>query len=108
MTRFEYDEEASQRLHYDVVHEIDDQPTPVARWVDAMRALNSINDALARRILTLHRDCGSGSGVCDSTDEVSDEMANRRDWGCETTALIAEHFGVEYPARKGDQSRTDA
>jgi hypothetical protein len=65
MTRSEYDEEASQRLHIDVVHEIDDRPTPVARWVDAMRRLNSIDDPLSRRILALHRDCGSGSGACD-------------------------------------------
>ncbi len=43
MTRFEYDEEASQRLHMDVVHEIDDRPTPVARWVDAMRRLGLLH-----------------------------------------------------------------
>lgn len=97
MTRFECDEEASQRLHMDVVHEIDDRPTPVARWVDAMRRLNSIDDPLARRILALHRDCGSGSGACDSGFE--DEPIDRRvDWGCETTSVIANHFGVEYPA----------
>ena len=47
MTRYEHDEEASQRLQMDVVYEIDDRPTPVARWVDAMRRLNSIDDPLA-------------------------------------------------------------
>ena len=97
MTRYEYDEEASQRLHMDVVYEIDDRPTPVARWVDAMRRLNSIDDPLARRILTLHRDCGSGSGACDSGFE-GEPIAQRVDWGCETTSVIANHFGVDYPA----------
>lgn len=62
-----------------------------------MRRLNTISDPLARRILLLHRDCGSGSGVCDPLDEEGTPIADRRDWGCETTALIADHFGVEYP-----------
>ena len=97
MTRYEYDEEASELHHMDVVYEVDDTPAPVARWVDAMRRLNTINDALARRIVALHRDCGSGSGVCDSIDDDGVPIAERRDWGCETTALVAEHFGVQYP-----------
>ncbi len=97
MTRYEYDEEASRRLHRDVVHEIDDRPTPVARWVDAMRRLNSIDDPLARRILALHRDCGTGSGACDSGLE-DEPIAQRVEWGCETTSVVAHHFGVEYPA----------
>jgi hypothetical protein len=97
MTRYEYDEEASQRLHMDVVYEIDDRDAPVARWVDAMRRLNSIDDPLARRILALHRDCGSGSGACDSGFK-DEPIARRVDWGCETTSVIARHFGVEYPA----------
>ena len=96
MTRYEYDEEASERLHFDVVHEIDDRPAPVARWVDAMRRLNAIDDPLARKILALHRDCGSGAGECDSgLGRVP--MAKRSEWGCETTAVVAAHFGVEYP-----------
>ena len=99
MTRHEYDEEASIRLHMDVVYEVeDDKPTPAVRWVDAMRRLNTINDPLARSILALHRDCDSGSGVCDS-DEEPPPIADRRGWGCETTELIADHFGVEYPDR---------
>jgi hypothetical protein len=32
MTRYEYDEEASERLHMDVVHEIDDGSPFVSRW----------------------------------------------------------------------------
>jgi hypothetical protein len=97
MTRHEYDEEASERLHMDVVHEIDDRQVRVSRWADAMRRLNEINDPLARRILALHRDCGSGTGECDSgLDEMP--MAMRADWGCETTAAIATHFGVVYSA----------
>ena len=79
MTRFEDDEEASQRLNMDVVDEIDDRPTPVARRVDAMRRLNSIDDPLARRILALHRDCGSGSGACDSGFE-DEPIARRVGW----------------------------
>ncbi len=79
----------------DVVHEIDDRPEPKSSWVDAMRRLNAIDDPLARRILALHRDCGSGTGECDSgLDELS--MAIRADWGCETTNLVATHFGVAY------------
>ncbi len=66
MSRHEYDEEASEAWHTDVVHEVsDDGPVPVSRWVDAMRRLNAINDPLARKLIALHRDCGSGSGVCD-------------------------------------------
>jgi hypothetical protein len=81
----------------DVVHEIDDRPTSVSAWVDAMRRLNAIEDPLACRILALHRDCGSGTGECDSDlDEMP--MAMKADWGCETTAAIAMHFGVAYSA----------
>ena len=97
MARYEHDEEASRRLHMDVAYEIDDRSTPVARWVDAMGRLNSIDDPLARRILALHRDCGSGSGACDTGFE-DEPIACRVGWGCETTSVIADHFGVEYPA----------
>ena len=97
MTRYEYDEKASEAWHMDVVHEVDDSPTPVSRWVDAMRRLNTINDPLARKLLALHRDCGAGTGVCDSLDDDPDPMDRRSTWGCETTGLIADHFGVEYP-----------
>ena len=40
-------------------------------------------------------DCGSGDGECDSGME-SVPMAGRRTWGCETTAIIAAHFGIDY------------
>jgi hypothetical protein len=97
MTRHEYDEEASEHLHMDVVHEIDDRPAAESSWVDARRRLNAIDDPLARKILALHRDCGSGTGECDSSlDEMP--VASSADWGCETTALVATHFGVAYPA----------
>ena len=85
----------------DVVCEVDDRPTPVARWVDAMRRLNSIDDPLARRVLALHRDCGSGSGACDGGFD-GEPMAQRRDWGCETTAVIAHYFEIEYPVALPD------
>lgn len=80
----------------DVVHEIHDRPAAVSRSVEAMRPWNAIDDPLTRRILALHRDCGSGTGKCDSgLDEM--QRALTADWGCETTALIATHFGVAYP-----------
>jgi hypothetical protein len=101
MTRYEYDEEASFALHMDVAHEAQSpRPAPVARWVDAMRLLNGINDPLARKILTLHRDCGSGAGVCDSDGERDGPIARRAGWGCETTEVVADHFGVDYPATR--------
>ena len=96
MSRYEYDEEASAAWHVDVLHEVDDSPAPVSRWVDAMRRLNPINDPLPRKLLALHRDCGSGTGVCDSLNDEPDPT-DRRSNCCETTELIADHFGVEYP-----------
>ena len=97
MTRYEYDEGASERLHMDVVYELDDSPGTKSRWVESMRRLNTVKDPLARRILALHRDCGSGSGSCDSDEDISVPWTERRDWGCETTATVAQQFGVEYP-----------
>lgn len=97
MTRYEYDEEASTAWHMDVVHEVDDSDAPITRWVDSMRRLNTISDPLARQLVALHRDCGSGTGICDSLDDDPEPMRSRSSWGCETTALIADHFGVEYP-----------
>lgn len=98
MGQFEYDEEASAAEQMDVVYEVaDDGPVPVTRWVEAMRRLNTIRDPLARRLLSLHQDCGSGGGVCDSVDGDFVAIAQRSRWGCETTEVIAGHFGVEYP-----------
>jgi hypothetical protein len=98
MERLEYDEEASAVWHMDVVHELPDtRPVPVTRWVEAMRRLNGIREPLARQLLALHRDCGSGSGVCDSADGELISISDRVGWGCGTTELIAHHFGVEYP-----------
>ena len=86
----------------DVVHEVEDlEPVPVARWVEAMRRLNDIRDPLGRQILALHRDCGSGSGVCDVYERDPIPIPGRRRWGCETTEVVAEHFGVEYPVASG-------
>src|SRR5690349_3966945 len=51
VTRHEYDEEASERLHMDVVHEIDDSPMTPARWIESQRRLNAITDPLARKII---------------------------------------------------------
>ena len=98
VSRYEYDEEASAALHMDVVHEApDDRPVPVTRWVEAMRRLNGVRDPLARQLLQLHQDCGSGQGVCDSVDDDFVDITQRSGWGCETTEIIATHFGLEYP-----------
>ena len=104
MTKYQYDEEASERLHMAVVHEIDDSPMSAARWVEAMRRLNSINDPLARKIVELHRDCGTGTGECDSADDPL-PTSGTPDWGCATTSLIADHFGVEFPNAPSDDDR---
>ncbi|MFC7594382.1 hypothetical protein ACFQU3_03615 [Terrabacter sp. GCM10028922] len=67
----------------DMLHEIEEFSR--SRWPvgsKAMRRLNGIHDPLARQILAIHRECGSGSGVCDEH---------------ETTEVIAQHFGVENP-----------
>ncbi len=97
MTRYEYDVEASEAWHMDVVHEVpDDGPVPVARWVDATRRLNANNDPLARKLIDLHRDCGTGTGLRDAGADDHDPGSHRRSWGCETTAMIAEHFGTDY------------
>lgn len=102
MARYVYDEESSDALHVDVVHEIDDlEPVPVARWVEAMRRLNGIKDPLARKIFAIHRDCGSGTGVCDGFESDPIPISQRAHWGCETTEIIAQHFGVEYPHPRG-------
>lgn len=98
MARFEYDEEASAAWHMDVVHEVsEDKPVPIARWVASMRRLNAIRDPLARRLVALHRDCGSGSGVCDGVEGEAVPIFNRSGWGCETIETIAQHFEVQYP-----------
>ena len=91
--KYEYDEAASAALHMDVVHEVSGR-APVARWLEAMRRLNRIDDPLGRKLLKLHESCGSGTGECDSGD---DSTRHIPDWGCATTALIAQHFGVDYP-----------
>src|SRR3546814_2187645 len=97
MTRYEYDEEASAAWRMDVVHEVDDSPTPVSRWVDAMRRLNTITDPLARKLLALHRDCAAGTVVCDSLSADPDPIDRRSRWCCPPTALIADPFSVRSP-----------
>ena len=70
---------------------------PKPNRLESMRRLNSIKDRLARRILALHRDCGSGHGPCDWDEDEAVSWSDRKGWGCETTALVASHFGIEYP-----------
>ncbi len=96
-TRLEYDEAASSALHYDVVHEVIERndANAATAWVEAQRRLNSINDSLARKLIALHRDCGSGNGECDDIDMI--DSFRGRDWPCETTRIIADHFDIEHP-----------
>jgi hypothetical protein len=101
VTQYEYDEETSERLHMDVVHEIDDSPMTPARWIESQRRLNAITDPLARKIIELHRECGSGNGECDSGDEL-DPAGRQPYWACETVALVASHFNVEFPPGESD------
>lgn len=92
-----YDEEASAAWHMDVVHEIPG-PGSASAWVAAQRRLNTITDPLARRLIELHRDSGSGTGECDPVDDLDDVDAGPRiGWGCETTRLIAEHYNIASP-----------
>lgn len=103
--QYEYDEEASQALHMDVVHEVDDAPVTVERWQESCRRLNEITDALARKVLALHEKCGTGDGQCDG-GILEQSGWQFPGWPCETTALIADHFGVEYPAEAWDKTAT--
>ncbi|MDO9356464.1 MAG: hypothetical protein Q7T55_22390, partial [Solirubrobacteraceae bacterium] len=87
MTQFEYDEDASAAWRMDVVHEVPsavDPSTAASRWVEGMRRLNSIDDRLARKIVALHRKCGSGTGACDSVDDDAVPVSGPLGWGCET------------------------
>lgn len=94
VTKYEYDEPASEAVHHDVVHEV---PEPGTRdtWIEAMRRLNAIGDPLARDLIKLHQDCGSGVGECDSVDDIGDP--NYDYWGCSTLATIAKHHRIDYP-----------
>lgn len=95
MTKYEYDDAASRNLQIDVVHEVPEAtPRSASNWVEAARRLNTIEDRLARDLLELHQDCGTGNGECDSGEEFYEQLHS---WGCETTARIAHHFNVEYP-----------
>ena len=47
-------------------------------------------------------DRGAQAGVGEGLGPPGDDfvaIAQRADWGCETTDIIATHFGVEYPER---------
>lgn len=96
--RYEYDEAASQKLHMDVVHEVVERSDADAAtaWIEAQRRLNSINDSLARKIIELHRDCGTGNGECDGEDRIGPDLRGRS-WPCETTQIIADHFDIDHP-----------
>lgn len=68
-----------------------------AEWLEAQRRLNRINDPLARKILALHRQCGSGVGACDPLRDELVPEPRTSGWGCETIETIALHFHVDYP-----------
>ena len=96
MNRYEFTDGADALLLVDVAPSPDESAVRTARWAEAMRRLSGITDPFARQILALHRDCGSGTGVCDF-GLGHRPMAERVTWGCETVALIAHQFGVTYP-----------
>jgi len=100
MARCEYDVEGTAAEDMNVAHEVPGDPVPVVRWVESLRRLNAVQDPLVRRLLALHRDCGSGSGVCDGLDSELILMSARAEWGCETTPTIAHHFDVQYPEQR--------
>lgn len=89
-----YDDEASAEMHMDVVYEVDplDRRTQMNIWVQAMRRLNSIDDPLVRKLITLH----SGGLHCGGPARSADETSG---WPCDTLRLIADHHGIEHPGR---------
>lgn len=98
MNRYEFDERASHTVLVDAALAADDGSEAAARRVEAMRRLNRINDPFARQVLALHRECGTGRGICDhgiAAGTIPDG------WGCDTTALIAHQFAVAYPVALG-------
>ncbi len=99
-SRYEYDEDASEAEQMDVVHEIamHHSSEHMATWVEAMRRLNAVEDPLARAILALHRDCSEGIGNCDACEPEDGETVGLT-WPCQTTDVIARHFGIEHPGR---------
>jgi hypothetical protein len=83
MSRHQYDEEASAAWHMDVVHEVDDSPHQfLSGWMQCVASTRSTIRSSA------------SSWRCTAT---ADPVDRRSTWGCETTELIADHFGVEYP-----------
>lgn len=62
-----------------------------------MRRPTTTNDALACELLSLHRDCGSDTGVGNSFDDEPVPVDRRSSADCETTQCIAVRFAGEYP-----------
>lgn len=80
----------------DVVHEVPEAKAApsTSTWLEARRRLNTIDDRLARDLVRLHSDCGTGRGACDQDEAPSERLST---WGCETTATIAQHFNIRFP-----------
>lgn len=85
MTKYAYDDVASERLQMDVVYEVDDRSGSLSEWLAARRRLNAIKDPLARRIIELHRDCGSGQ-----VSATRASMIQRR-WPIARTGAVRRH-----------------
>ena len=75
------------------------KPVPVARWLESMRRLKVIGDPLARRLLTLHRDCGTRSGVCDGVDDDFVAIGNRP--GCNVKNRNCENLARGWLQKPG-------
>jgi hypothetical protein len=52
-----------------------------------------------KSVTTLLYASRGGSRRCHDSDDDFVAIAQRAVWGCETTEIIATHFGVEYPER---------
>lgn len=82
----------------DAIHEIHDEAVRVAPWLDAMRRLTSINNAFARSFSPCIETVEPGK--VPATPKWRDvPIRLSTGWWCETTALVADHFGVKYRLR---------
>lgn len=96
MTGREYDEEASERLHIDVVHEADDRPTPVTRW--AMPCDASTRSTIRSPVVFLHYTATvAQEAACATRSMTNPSRRGQEGMGLRDDEAIADHFGVEYP-----------
>ena len=93
MLRHEYDEDAAARW---LLGAVVDSPLTRAQWLESRRRLDSVTDPLARRLVGLHRMCGTGDGRCDGQDVGPEPRRSASVWGCETLDVIAQHHRLAW------------